>query len=192
MLLLLVSLSSCVNPSMERGFASISESLLEVAEDLTFYAESIIKDLAQIEEDLSIISSYVDKMVKDKELALILISEILEGLGRVQENVDKAATSEQMQDLLVQVEEMGEGIRVLWNMSDFDADGIINGLDKCLETPYGTPVTMYGCPLTDTDGDGILNDDDQCDQTWGVEVDENGCEIVETGTSSSTTVTQTI
>ena len=178
--------SSCVNPSMERGFASISEALAEVAEDLNGYAESIISDMAQIEEDIAIIAFHIEKMQKDKELALILIQEILDGLSRTQDLLDEAATREQMQALLEDVQEFGEGVRVLWNLADFDADGVMNGMDKCFETPYGIPVTMFGCPLTDTDGDGVLNADDQCDETWGVEVDENGCEIVETGTTTNT------
>ena len=64
---------------MERGFANINEALAEVAEDLNGYAESILSDMAQIEEDLYIISAHLDKMIKDKERALILIADILEG-----------------------------------------------------------------------------------------------------------------
>jgi len=177
---------SCVNPSMERGFASIGEALAEVAVDLNGYAESITSDMAQIEEDIYLISQHIEKMQKDKELALILIEEILSGLSRTQELLDQAATKEQMQDLLEDVQELGEGIQVLWNLADFDADGVVNGLDQCFETPYGIPVTMFGCPLTDVDGDGVLNADDLCNETWGVEVDETGCEIIETGTTTNT------
>ena len=177
---------SCVNPSMERGFASIGEALAEVAVDLNGYAESITSDMAQIEEDIYLISQHIEKMRKDTELALILIEEILAGLSRTQELLDQAATKEQMQDILEDVQELGEGIQILWNLADFDADGVVNGLDQCFETPYGIPVTMFGCPLTDVDGDGVLNADDLCNETWGVEVDETGCEIIETGTTTNT------
>ena len=172
---------------MERGFANINEALAEVAVDLNGYAESIISDMAQIEEDVVLIVANIERIQLDITESLILIEEILEGLARVQATLDQAATKEQMQALLEDVQEVREGVRVLWNLADFDIDGVVNGLDQCPDTPLRTPVTMFGCPLTDTDGDGVLNADDLCDETWGVEVDENGCEIIETGTTTNTT-----
>jgi len=141
---------SCVNPSMERGFASIGEALAEVAVDLNGYAESITSDMAQIEEDIYLISQHIEKMQKDTELALILIEEILAGLSRTQELLDQAATKEQMESLLEDVQEFQEGVQVLWNLADFDADGVVNGLDQCPETPYGIPVDWKGCSADQT------------------------------------------
>jgi hypothetical protein len=141
---------SCVNPSMERGFTSIGEALAEVAVDLNGYAESITSDMAQIEEDIYLISQHIEKMQKDTELALILIEEILAGLSRTQELLDQAATKEQMESLLEDVQEFQEGVQVLWNLADFDADGVVNGLDQCPETPYGIPVDWKGCSADQT------------------------------------------
>ena len=135
---------------MERGFASIGEALAEVAVDLNGYAESILSDMAQIEEDIYLISQHIEKMQKDTELALILIEEILAGLSRTQELLDQAATKEQMESLLEDVQEFQEGVQVLWNLADFDADGVVNGLDQCPETPYGIPVDWKGCSADQT------------------------------------------
>jgi len=135
---------------MERGFASIGEALAEVAVDLNGYAESITSDMAQIEEDIYLISQHIEKMQKDTELALILIEEILAGLSRTQELLDQAATKEQMESLLEDVQEFQEGVQVLWNLADFDADGVVNGLDQCPETPYGIPVDWKGCSADQT------------------------------------------
>jgi len=143
---------SCVNPSMERGFASVSEALTFIAEDLTFYAESITSDMAQIEEDMALIIAHVEQMQRDKEQALILIEEILSGLSRTQELLDQAATKEQMQALLEDVQELGEGIQTLWNIADFDYDGVINVLDQCPATPLTeiNNVNGKGCAPGET------------------------------------------
>ena len=137
---------------MERGFASIGEALAEVAVDLNGYAGSILSDMAQIEEDIYLISQHIEKMQKDTELALILIEEILAGLSRTQELLDQAATEEQMQDLLEDVQEIKEEIQTLWNIADFDYDGVINVLDQCPETPLTeiNNVNGVGCAPGET------------------------------------------
>ena len=177
---------SCVNPSMERGFESITQALIQVTEDLNFYAESITSDLAQIEEDIYLITKHIER-INDEVLRIDeIIQELRLSIQNITESLKDAATKEQMQQLQIQVFDLRDDVQLLWNLYDFDADGVINGVDKCPETPYGLPVTNRGCPLTDVDGDGVLNADDLCDETWGVEVDETGCEIVETGTTTNT------
>ncbi len=60
---------------------------------------------------------------------------------------------------------------------DSDGDGVPDRLDKCPNTPRGTPVDSTGCPL-DSDGDGIPNFRDQCPNTpRGAKVNVNGCSI---------------
>lgn len=64
---------------------------------------------------------------------------------------------------------------------DTDGDGVYDDRDQCPNTPLGTAVDSFGCPVPlDTDGDGVTDDRDQCPNTpVGVQVDANGCEIVE-------------
>jgi OOP family OmpA-OmpF porin len=60
---------------------------------------------------------------------------------------------------------------------DSDGDGIPDRIDKCPNTPRGTPVDSSGCPL-DSDGDGIPNFRDQCPNTPpGAKVNVHGCSI---------------
>jgi OOP family OmpA-OmpF porin len=60
---------------------------------------------------------------------------------------------------------------------DSDGDGVPDRLDKCPNTPRGTPVDATGCPL-DSDGDGIPNFRDQCPNTPpGAKVNVHGCSI---------------
>jgi OOP family OmpA-OmpF porin len=62
---------------------------------------------------------------------------------------------------------------------DTDGDGVTDDLDRCPNTPAGTPVDSNGCPLPqDDDGDGVMNPDDKCPGTpAGKKVDAVGCEV---------------
>lgn len=64
---------------------------------------------------------------------------------------------------------------------DTDGDGVYDDRDQCPNTPLGTQVDSFGCPVPlDSDGDGVTDDRDQCPNTpAGAQVDANGCEIVE-------------
>ncbi|MDO9276069.1 MAG: hypothetical protein Q7T92_11040 [Lutibacter sp.] len=61
---------------------------------------------------------------------------------------------------------------------DLDADGIMNEVDLCANTPFGETVNGNGCAQSqlDDDNDGVLNPNDQCSNTpSGESVNENGC-----------------
>jgi OOP family OmpA-OmpF porin len=64
--------------------------------------------------------------------------------------------------------------------ADSDGDGVRDGLDKCPNTPKGTPVNGEGCPIApDSDGDGVPDNADKCPGTpKGVPVDATGCMIL--------------
>src|SRR5207248_469072 len=59
--------------------------------------------------------------------------------------------------------------------SDSDGDGVLDGLDRCANTPRGAHVDPSGCPL-DSDHDGVVDGIDQCPDTpAGATVDARGC-----------------
>ena len=60
---------------------------------------------------------------------------------------------------------------------DADGDGVEDAMDRCPNTPAGTPVDATGCPEpVDTDGDGVPDSIDMCPGTpAGVVVDSAGC-----------------
>lgn len=64
--------------------------------------------------------------------------------------------------------------------TDSDGDGVYDDRDQCPNTPLGTPVDSFGCPVpVDSDGDGVPDDRDQCPETpFGEEVDSDGCPVV--------------
>ncbi len=53
---------------------------------------------------------------------------------------------------------------VFGNRKDADKDGIVDGQDKCPETPFSVIVDKKGCPA-DTDGDGVPDYLDKCANT---------------------------
>jgi len=58
---------------------------------------------------------------------------------------------------------------------DADGDGVVDGMDRCPNTPAGTPVDARGCER-DSDGDGVRDSVDRCPNTpAGTAVDSSGC-----------------
>ncbi len=65
---------------------------------------------------------------------------------------------------------------------DADKDGVMDDVDKCLNTPAGESVDATGCtkvlPPTDVDGDGVVDSVDVCDDTpVGTAIDATGCTV---------------
>ena len=78
------------------------------------------------------------------------------------------------------------GVQKAALINDRDADGIVDAVDRCPDTPTGVTVDAVGCPLqvapekiADSDGDGVADTLDLCPGTAaGVVVDEKGCPVV--------------
>ena len=62
--------------------------------------------------------------------------------------------------------------------ADQDQDGVFNGIDKCPDTPAGAKVNLTGCPI-DSDGDGVADYADKCPNTAaGIKVNAEGCPVL--------------
>ena len=126
----------CANPSLERGFESLSESLAELE------ASFVALDIEQMQADLIAMNEMAAGMVVTAEEnrvaleeALVTVASILEGLENVRVSLEEAATVEQVQILRDKVAQISEGIAQLVFLADYDYDGVINGLDQCPDTP---------------------------------------------------------
>ena len=68
----------------------------------------------------------------------------------------------------------GVSLMLFGGPGDKDKDKVKDDVDKCPDTPAGTPVEATGCP--DADRDGIANTGDRCANTpAGLKVDAVGC-----------------
>ncbi|PKN12674.1 MAG: hypothetical protein CVU69_06475 [Deltaproteobacteria bacterium HGW-Deltaproteobacteria-4] len=71
-------------------------------------------------------------------------------------------------------------------ITDRDADGVADAIDRCPDTRTGVTVDETGCPLpeapekiADSDGDGVADNLDLCPGTAaGIAVDAKGCPVV--------------
>ena len=215
-LIVLLVTFGCTNPSMERGFAKLNESLKEVvsafdavnipqittdmeqivtdleavAEGVQNYHDAVIEYNAYIMEYNEAINEYNDAMLAYQEqmttaaeflddiddvmnnmvesLAglqaiydegnqwaglFIQIANIRLGLQDILATLKTKATAEQMDQLLDQVQEMGEGVDQLVAVADYDYDGVANALDKCPDTPLSeiNNVNADGCSPSQLD-----------------------------------------
>jgi OOP family OmpA-OmpF porin len=73
-----------------------------------------------------------------------------------------------------------------YTSNDSDSDGVLDGKDRCANTPYGVTVDSNGCEVksaavaNDADGDGVADNIDRCANTPSTDkVDATGCSIFE-------------
>ena len=83
----------------------------------------------------------------------IQIANIRIGLQDILAIMKTKATKEQMEQLLAQVQEIGEGVDQLVAVADYDYDGVANALDKCPDTPLSeiNNVNADGCSPSQLD-----------------------------------------
>ena len=161
-LLSLILITSCTNPSMERGFESLNSALDEL--------EVAVDDLGipQMIDDLDSMNVMVGEMIVDVEEYKVRLEEytqqVLDIQARLEAMVERVqgvttvvdgmivttgglATTQQMQELLSQLEEFQSGVDILVARADYDYDGVINALDKCPDTPLSeiNDVNSDGC-----------------------------------------------
>lgn len=198
--------TSCVNPSMENGFAKLIASLEaltesfnnlnidQITEDMTTIVEGV-EDiafnlenyLAAMEDYNASVAIYSEALIEYNDALLSVgeaiaefenlddateaLAQAIEGLRLLAEEgnqwaglfyqiaqinltldqilvtVQTFATKDQVEGILNQLEEMGEGIDQLVAAADYDYDGVINALDKCPDTPLNeiNNVNSDGC-----------------------------------------------
>ena len=156
--ILFLFLLGCTNPSMEDGMSKLSNSLAELAKAI----ESL--NIPKWQEDLQDINQEATQILYDLEdaegswqISMNLIKDIRTKLQSILNESNDWATSQQMDSLLVQIQEFGEGIDELVLRADYDYDGVLNGLDRCPDTPLTkiNQVDFWGCapgeiPITST------------------------------------------
>jgi hypothetical protein len=163
--LALLVTAACTNPSIERGFESLNAAVLELqAQFDALNIPQIIADLDALNLQVGEMIVDIEQYIIDQELAIAEFNAQVEALNArlaalliqvqgVTEIVDGIevqsgglATTQQMQDLLSQVEEFGAGVDILVARADYDYDGVVNALDKCPDTPI--------TEINDVDADG--------------------------------------
>ncbi len=131
-----------------------NDAMLAYQEQITT-AEEFLNDIdGTIESMVEALSGLQALYEEGNEWAglFIQIANIRLGLQDILAIMKTKATAEQMEQLLAQVENIGEGIDQLVAVADYDYDGVINALDKCPETPLTkiNEVNANGCAPGET------------------------------------------
>lgn len=157
-LLLIMLTASCTNPSMERGFTSLNQSL----EDLTTSTQTLFTDVS---EKLNTLTSQVNqleidvlKVVEDVTVTqekitainirlaemVVVINSLTTQVQQMTVTAEELATKQQFLDMIADVEEMHYSLELLLNNSDTDGDGIKYINDEC--PTLAGPKSNNGCP----------------------------------------------
>ena len=157
-----ILLVGCANPSMERGLESLNNSLseLEIAIDglgidtmisdldtMNIAVGQMIVDIDEYSKQMEEFNQQVLEIHARLEAMLVQVAGITEVVDGMTVTSGGLATSQQMQDLLSQLQEFQDGVDMLVFAADYDYDGVINGLDKCADTPIDeiNNVDTDGC-----------------------------------------------
>jgi uncharacterized phage infection (PIP) family protein YhgE len=133
-----------------------NEALLEYNDAMMEYEDALIASDVFLSQIDSSIDGMVEALEGLKEMSdggnqwagiFLQIAQIRIGLQDILAIMKTKATKEQMEALLAQVQEMGEGVDQLVFLADYDYDGVINGMDKCPDTPIAdiNNVNAQGC-----------------------------------------------
>ena len=159
-LLSLILITSCANPSMERGLESLNDSLeqLEIGIDalgipqmiddldsMNVMVGEMIVDVEEYSAQMEEFNQQVLEIQARLEALLVQIQGVTEIVNGIEVQSGGLATTQQFQDLLSQVQEFGAGVDILVAVADYDVDGVINALDKCPDTELGAAVDTDGC-----------------------------------------------
>ena len=146
-------LVACSNQSIEDGLDDLNARLVELEQEIvTLDVDSLLNDISEI-------STAVAAFEAQNEENLAAIAEIkatLDSLNlklaEINEELQAAATMEQIQAIKVKLQDINEGIALLVFASDYDLDGIINGLDQCPNTPITeiSQIDANGCGPSET------------------------------------------
>lgn len=158
--LTLLVTAACTNPSMERGFSSLNESLLTLEtaidglgipqmitdiNDMNLLVGELIADIEEYSAQMEEFNAKVLEIQASLDAMLITVQGITEQVQGMTVTAGGLATTQQMQDLLSQVQEFQAGVDQLVAVADYDVDGVINALDKCPDTELGATVDADGC-----------------------------------------------
>ena len=140
-------LIGCENPSMERGFESLTDSLNSLESDLSSIVESITSDLQSMNETVDVLLANAAAMQETKEEILIATEDLALTLSEIQEDFENANTEETLSLIGDKLESVNDDLGFLIFVSDYDLDGVINGLDQCPDTPITeiNEVNNNGC-----------------------------------------------
>lgn len=152
-ILTIFGIVSCTNPSMEDGLAKLDIALAELGAAIeALNIDQMVADLEQMNSDVADMIVQAEQLQGSWDIAITQFQVINDMLDEMVANSAQWATTEQMQDLLADVQEFGDGVDTLVLAADYDHDGVINAIDQCPNTPLKdiNNVNAQGCASDET------------------------------------------
>lgn len=145
---------SCVNPNLQEGLDNLK---IEI-ETLESQVQSV--NIPDLVEQVELLESALNNLVIVSEGTAVTMNELQqmittlqEGLDNLQQQFSTLAPNGTLQELLVKLEKIHEGIDTLVARADYDIDGVINAIDECPDTPITEikQVNEVGCSPSQLD-----------------------------------------
>lgn len=141
-------LVSCVNPNLQEGLDNLREQInnLEV-QVVAVDVDSLVSNVKELESTVDNLIIQFDTLDTTMGELQQMISTLQETLSNLQEQFNELAPNGTLQEILVKLEKIHEGIDVLVARADYDIDGVINAIDECPDTPITEikQVNDVGC-----------------------------------------------
>lgn len=141
--------------------AFYNEAILDYNDAMLEYEEARLANQEFLDQIENVMNNMIESLKGLQRLheegnewagIFLQIANIRLGLQDILATMKTKATKAQVQELLIQIEEMGEKIDQLVAIADYDYDGIVNALDLCPDTPL-TKINMVnssGCAPGET------------------------------------------
>ena len=141
------SVISCDN-GIGDNLDALTARLTELNSELAAATSDIQVSVYQITEDIEAALATAQASQEDLEDAISIIDQINEELDELLLAMQSAATTEELLQILADVEKLQAAIEYIEDYGDLDYDGIRNAVDKCPGTDPGVKVDINGCPIT--------------------------------------------
>lgn len=146
-LLTIFTFISCDN-GIGDNLDALTARLAEINAELAAATSDVQVSVDQITEDIEAALATAQASQEDLEDAISIIDQINAELDELLLAMQSVATTEELLELLADVEKLQAAIEYLEDYGDLDYDGIRNAVDKCPGTDPGVKVDINGCPIT--------------------------------------------
>tara|TARA_B100000902_G_scaffold374754_1_gene404042 strand:+ start:74 stop:553 length:480 start_codon:yes stop_codon:yes gene_type:complete len=146
---------SCANPNLESNLELLRQEIasLEISVSIIDIPD-LVEQVEQLESALNNLVIVSEGTAVSMNELREMITTLQEGLNNLEQQFSTLAPNGTLQELLVKLQKIHEGIDTLVARADYDFDGVINALDECPDTPITeiNNVNEVGCSPSQLNG----------------------------------------
>jgi uncharacterized phage infection (PIP) family protein YhgE len=141
-------LVSCINPSLETGLDTLRDEIEKLQSQVQVVDVSgLVESVTELESTVDTLVIEFDTLDTTMNELHQMITTLQEGLDNLQQQLSTLAPNGTLQEILIKLQRIQEGIDTLVARADYDIDGVINAIDECPDTPITEikQVNEVGC-----------------------------------------------